>query len=111
MPIWSNKIRINLFFRMELSTFAKSAFKCQGRVIPAVGFGTYKLLGESGVNAIKHAVKVGYRLFDTAHVYKNEDVVGKAINESIKEGIIKNRDEVFITSKLHSGFHNPEIKG
>ena len=70
--------------------------------------GTYKLLGDSGLNAIKHAIKSGYRLLDTAHVYKNEDLVGRAVRESIQDGTLKSRDEIYITSKLHSGYHNPK---
>ena len=66
------------------------------------------MLGDSGLNAIKHAIKSGYRLLDTAHVYKNEDLVGRAVRESIQDGTLKSRDEIYITSKLHSGYHNPK---
>jgi len=73
-----------------------------------VGFGTYKLTGPEGMKAIKCAIKTGYRLLDTAHVYQNEVEVGKAVRESIEEGVLKSRDEIFITSKLHSAYHNPK---
>lgn len=64
--------------------------------IPALGFGTYKAEeGSQVVNAVKEALKVGYRHIDTAAVYGNEEGVGKAIKES---GI--NRSEVFLTSKI-----------
>lgn len=45
--------------------------------------------------AVKDAIDVGYRLFDTAAAYANEEAVGKAINNS---GI--DRSEFFVTSKL-----------
>ena len=86
----------------------KSILRVQNKNVPAVGFGTYKLTGPEGMKAIKCAIKTGYRLLDTAHVYQNEVDVGKAVRESIEEGVLKSRDEIFITSKLHSAYHNPK---
>ena len=63
---------------MELSSLSKSALDCGGYKIPAVGFGTYSLKGEVGLTAIKHAIKTGYRLIDTAHSHQNEAIVGQA---------------------------------
>ena len=50
-----------------------------GTKIPPFGFGTYKL--ENIPNKIKFALENGYRLIDTAKIYKNEEEVGKGINE------------------------------
>lgn len=50
-----------------------------GLELPAIGFGTYKVNGFAGVEAIKSAIEVGYRLIDSAFNYENEGVVGKAI--------------------------------
>lgn len=67
-----------------------------GTQIPVIGFGTYKIPeGEETVNAVKLALEAGYRLIDTAKVYKNEKSVGQAIKES---GL--KREEVFVTTKL-----------
>ena len=67
-----------------------------GYKIPCIGFGTWKLPdGESAVNSVKEAIKLGYKHIDTAAIYKNEKSVGKAIKES---GI--DRKELFITSKV-----------
>ena len=76
-----------------------------GVKIPQLGFGTYKAndRGE-GVEVIKTALKVGYRLIDTAQVYGNEDMVGQAIKES---GIP--REEIFITTKLRFRNHSDPI--
>lgn len=51
------------------------------------------------MQAIKDAIDVGFRLFDTAFIYGNGDVVGRAINENISEGVVK-RDEILIVGKL-----------
>ena len=67
-----------------------------GVMIPAIGFGTYKLPDdETTVNAVKYAIKVGYRHIDGAAVYANEKAVGRGLRES---GVA--RDELFVTSKV-----------
>ncbi|CRL07545.1 CLUMA_CG020510, isoform A [Clunio marinus] len=76
--------------------------------IPALGAGTGKLKGETGVQAIKDAIDAGYRLFDTAFLYGNEDIVGQAISEKITEGVVK-RDEIFIIGKLW-GIHHDQVE-
>ena len=55
--------------------------------------GTYKLLGDQATRIVKEALEVGYRHFDTAHVYENHAAVGRGL-----KGF--NRKELFITSKL-----------
>ena len=71
-----------------------------GRVIPAMGFGTYPLRGEEGVTAVTSAIEVGYRLLDTAVNYENEREVGEAIRRS---GVP--REELFLTSKIPGRHH------
>lgn len=66
-----------------------------GNDIPAVGFGTYKLNGQAGVDAILSALEAGYRLLDSAFNYENEGAVGEAVRRSGLE-----RQEVRICSKL-----------
>jgi len=66
-----------------------------GHTIPALGFGTYKATEDQAIAAIKYAAEKGYRLFDTAAKYGNEEVVGAGIR---KCGIP--RDELFITTKV-----------
>ncbi len=64
--------------------------------MPVVGLGTYKVPeGEDVIREVQWALNVGYRLIDTAKVYKNEEGVGRAIRES---GIP--REEIFLTTKL-----------
>lgn len=59
-------------------------------------FGTYRLRGDAARDAVAAAVEVGYRAFDTAQMYANEDAVGQALRES---GIP--REELCVTTKVH----------
>ena len=71
-----------------------------GIEIPWIGLGVFKVQdGEEVVSAVKAAIKNGYRSIDTAAVYGNEEGVGKAIGESLKENGLS-REELFITSKV-----------
>ncbi|WP_022867379.1 aldo/keto reductase [Schaalia vaccimaxillae] len=74
-----------------------------GRLMPQFGFGTYKVT-EGVYEAVSSALELGYRHIDTAQMYGNEDEVGRAIADS---GIA--REELFITSKLNNGNHEPQV--
>lgn len=64
--------------------------------MPVAGLGVYKINNESDMNnAVDDALDLGYRLFDTASVYRNEEIFGKAIRSSHID-----REDVFITSKV-----------
>lgn len=67
-----------------------------GVEMPWFGLGVFKVEdGNQVVDAVKAAIRNGYRSIDTAAVYKNETGVGKAIKES---GV--KREDLFITSKV-----------
>jgi methylglyoxal/glyoxal reductase len=71
-----------------------------GVKMPWFGLGVFKVEeGPELVNAVKFAIKQGYRSIDTAAIYGNEESVGRAIREAMTEYGIK-RDELFITSKV-----------
>lgn len=74
-----------------------------GFSMPVIGLGTLHDDCETSldivVKAVKSAIDIGYRHLDTALVYGTERGLGKAIQEKIKEGVIK-REDVFITTKL-----------
>ncbi|WP_394238486.1 aldo/keto reductase [Niallia oryzisoli] len=71
-----------------------------GVKMPWLGIGVFKVEeGPELVNAVKFAIKHGYRSIDTAAIYENEEGVGQAIREGIQETGIS-RDELFITSKV-----------
>ena len=52
--------------------------------------------------AINEALKVGYRHFDTAFTYMNEESIGEVLAEWISQGRIK-REELFIVTKVSFG--------
>ena len=68
-----------------------------GVIMPKLGLGTFKAEdGESCYKATLEALKIGYRLIDTAMGYGNEESIGRAIKDS---GV--KREEIFITTKLY----------
>lgn len=72
-----------------------------GVKMPPIGYGTYKTPdGAVCVEGVKHALKTGYRLIDTAYFYANE--------RSVKEGIIDSKishNDIFLTTKLWNTGH------
>ncbi|XP_076897922.1 D-galacturonate reductase-like [Bidens hawaiensis] len=72
------------------------------RPIPLIGLGTASSteVGNDVKTAVIEAIKVGYRHFDTAALYGSEKPLGEAIKEALSLGLIKSRDELFITTKL-----------
>lgn len=66
-----------------------------GMEMPTLGFGTLYLKDDVGASCVAQAIKLGYRLLDTATIYGNEDAVGRGIKQS---GI--DRKELFISTKL-----------
>ena len=67
--------------------------------MPCIGMGTYPLQGRAMTEAVIAAVQCGYRAFDTAYAYENEDSLGNALQEVYRTTGLK-RAEVFITSKI-----------
>ena len=79
---------------MTSTTVPTLAFN-DGRTIPQLGFGVYRVDPDHTERIVSDALDVGYRHIDTASLYGNEHGVGRAIEAS---GIP--RDELFITTKL-----------
>ena len=75
-----------------------------GDEMPGIGLGTWKAgKGEVG-EAVKTAIRNGYRHIDCAATYGNEAEIGEALAEIFKEGKIK-REDLWITSKLWNNAH------
>ncbi|KAL7791412.1 NADP-dependent oxidoreductase domain-containing protein [Trichoderma ceciliae] len=90
---------------MARLTLASKYKLLSGYEIPVLGFGTaagadqrFKIGHEKGVAANVHALKSGYRHFDSARMYDSEKACGEAIRAS---GIP--RGEIFVTSKVRKG--------
>ena len=78
-----------------------------GQEIPCIGMGTFgsdRFSAEQVSNAVAGAIRSGYRLFDCASVYGNEDLIGQVFEDAMKEGVVK-REELFITSKVWNDMH------
>jgi diketogulonate reductase-like aldo/keto reductase len=74
-----------------------------GLNLPQIGFGTYKLNGTMGAEAISSAIGNGYRLLDSAYNYENEGALGAGIRRSGAR-----RDELVVTSKLPGRYYQYE---
>lgn len=75
--------------------------------MPAVGFGTLFRDLNATTAAVKCALESGFRHFDCAERYRNEDRIGVAFQEVFTAGQIR-REDVFITTKLWNTNHRPE---
>ena len=78
-----------------------------GRIIPSIGMGTFgsdRYGPEEIAAAVAGAIRCGYRFFDCASVYGNEDLIGGVFGEAFKSGAVK-REDLFITSKVWNDMH------
>jgi alcohol dehydrogenase (NADP+) len=75
--------------------------------IPVLGFGTLILDATETRNATRTALDTGFRHFDCAERYRNEEQVGAAIREAVQAGSVT-RGDLFITTKLWNNNHRPE---
>ena len=74
-----------------------------GHAIPQLGFGVFQIPPKDTAQAVSVALEVGYRHIDTAEMYGNE--------QGVRDGVAASgldRADVFITSKLNNGFHEPD---
>jgi diketogulonate reductase-like aldo/keto reductase len=75
--------------------------------IPALGFGTLIPDPIATKEAVRNSLQVGFRQFDCAERYRNEEHVGEAMREVFREGKIR-REDVFVGTKLWNNNHRPE---
>lgn len=66
--------------------------------IPMIGQGTWMLNESNTEKAVTDALKAGYVAIDTSQGYRNEELVGKAIQKALSDGL--SRDKLYISSKL-----------
>lgn len=76
-----------------------------GHTLPAIGFGTYPLVGDAGGAVVRSALDHGYRLLDSAVNYENEGVVGAALRGFLTETGVA-RGDVTVQTKLPGRHHD-----
>ena len=75
-----------------------------GNTIPQIGLGLWQVTDEEQfAAAFKAAVKTGYRHFDSAQAYHNEDMLGRAWTSSKLK-----REDIFITTKINISHFKPK---
>lgn len=84
----------------------------KGVVIPPIGLGTFPFKGQEMANMMIEAVKVGYRLFDTADDYFGEFGIGLGIKK-LEEDHLASREDIFIQTKIsdNNATANEPLKG
>lgn len=71
-----------------------------GAKMPLEGFGVFQIPeADECERVVYDAIKVGYRLLDTAASYGNEAALGRAVKRAVAEGLVS-REELFITTKV-----------
>ena len=66
--------------------------------VPLLGLGTFMISPDDTETSVYEALKMGYRLIDTANAYLNEEAVGKGLKKAMDGGLVK-RDDVFYRPK------------
>ncbi|XP_048481165.1 aldo-keto reductase AKR2E4 [Plutella xylostella] len=107
-----NRSHVDTMTKVNIPTFKLN----NGRDIPALGYGTWLGLDDKlqflsqdvpkMVEAMSHAIDVGYRHIDTAHLYRVEPEVGQVLNKKIEEGVAR-REDFFVTTKVWQHNHSP----
>lgn len=78
-----------------------------GEEIPCVGMGTFgsdRFTPEQVSNAVAGAIRCGYRMFDCAACYGNENQIGEVFQTAFEEGVVE-RKELFIMTKVWNDMH------
>jgi diketogulonate reductase-like aldo/keto reductase len=80
-----------------------------GALMPAIGLGTFgsdHVSADEVAQAVEGAADAGYRHFDCASVYRNEDRIGLALREILRGGV--RREDLWVTSKLWNDKHGED---
>jgi 2,5-diketo-D-gluconate reductase A len=74
-----------------------------GSSIPQLGFGVFQIDPDRTAEAVAQALQIGYRHIDTAEMYGNE----RGVSDGLRAAGV-DRSDVYITSKLRNGAHEPD---
>ncbi len=78
-----------------------------GDKVPCIGMGTFgsdRFTAREVSDAVAGAIRVGYRMFDCAACYGNEDQIGAVFQNAFEEGIVE-RKELYIMTKVWNDMH------
>ena len=81
--------------------------EANGAKIRAIGLGTMTLKGAVCVEAVKTALRLGYRHIDTAERYGNEAAVGEGLQQGLRDAGLARED--FVTTKVYHDSSPPPI--
>ncbi|MET0286813.1 MAG: aldo/keto reductase [Polyangiales bacterium] len=84
---------------MKTLTFAN------GDQLPILGLGTWKSAPGAVYDAVREAIRIGYRHIDCAAIYGNEAEIGRALKDAERAGEVK-REQLWLTSKLWNSDHS-----
>lgn len=95
----TQRFRLNNIIETRGGNYMQTIKLNNGVEIPQLGFGVFQIPLNETAEAVYQAIKVGYRLIDTASIYGNEKETGEGIKRAIDEGLVT-REQLFVTSKL-----------
>ena len=78
-----------------------------GKEVPCMGMGTFgsdRFTPDQVSNAVYGAIKAGYRMFDCAACYGNEDQIGEVFKKAFADGLCK-REDLYIMTKVWNDMH------
>ena len=78
-----------------------------GKEVPCMGMGTFgsdRFTPDQVSNAVYGAIKAGYRMFDCAACYGNEDQIGEVFQKAFADGLCK-REDLYIMTKVWNDMH------
>ena len=78
-----------------------------GKEVPCMGMGTFgsdRFTPDQVSNAVYGAIKAGYRMFDCAACYGNEDQIGEVFKAAFDEGVVERKD-LYIMTKVWNDMH------
>lgn len=79
-----------------------------GIKIPIIGMGVYQTGSTVAQKVVENALKVGYKLVDSAQAYHNEEEVCAGISQFLKETPDVKREDVYYTTKVRDDYHGYE---
>ena len=91
----------------EMNDDRRAQRLADGGRIPSPGLGTWKIPGDVAPGLVQRAIDLGYRHFDCACDYGNEEEVGAGLRRAMEDRLCR-REDLWVTSKLWNTYHEPK---